>query len=101
MQNFLAFGIGVTGGIFGSVVGLGGGVLTTPLLTGAGVLSQHASQGASLAGIVVTSCMSTWRYSSQGITDTEAAIKLSIAATPMSFAGAYVATRTSPLLLRR
>lgn len=91
MKHFTGLFIGVTGGFFGSLVGLGGGIIMIPLMTWLGKLTQHQAHGTSLVAIVFTSIVGAVTYYFNGAVDWKAAVILTLTATTTTRFGAHYA----------
>ena len=80
--------IGLTGGIFGGLVGLGGGVVMVPMLVGLARLRQQEAHGTSLVAVVFAGMAGAATYASRGAVDLSGAISLAATATLTARQGA-------------
>jgi uncharacterized membrane protein YfcA len=91
MNQFLGFIIGLSGGLFGGLVGIGGGVIMIPLMTRLAKLSQIQAHGTSLVAIVFTGLIGAGTYFLHGSVDWFAALLLSLTAVLTARYGALYA----------
>ncbi|MCE9589840.1 MAG: sulfite exporter TauE/SafE family protein [Planctomycetes bacterium] len=87
------FGIALTAGLIGSLLGVGGGIVVVPglaLLLGVDV---HLAIGASLVGVVATSTGAAAAYVRDGLANLRLAMLLEVATVAGALAGAVLANR--------
>ena len=93
-------GLGLAGGILAGLFGVGGGIVFVPTLVLLG-LSQHVAIGTSLAAILPTAVLGTWRQQRYGNVRWRAALVIGIAAAAAAQAGVLAAESLSNAALRR
>ena len=93
--------IGIAGGFSSSLLGIGGGILFVPLLVLFLSMNLHLAIGTSLAAIVPTAIVGTFRHFSQGQVDWKIAGILSVFAITGAWIGAGISFQLDPLILRR
>lgn len=97
----MSFVIGLTGGIFGSLIGLGGGVVIIPLLTRVFYLSQHQAHGTSLVALIFTGLVGSAPYLWKHHTDIPSAVILAVFAMATARLGAKYCHHLPELRLKR
>ena len=93
--------IGIAGGFASSLFGVGGGVLFVPLLALFLQMNLHLAIGTSLAAIVPTALVGTFRHFSHGQVDWKIACLLAVFAAMGAWAGAGLSLQMDVLVLRR
>ncbi len=79
-QTAKTFAVGLTAGLFGSLMGLGGGVVMIPMMVGLCKLPQHQAHGTSLVALVLTGTAGGLAYGIHHQVDLTAALFLALAA---------------------
>src|SRR5262245_59403902 len=92
---------GVIAGLAGGMFGVGGGIIMIPLLTGWFGLTQHQAHGTSLAAMGAAALVATIVYAAFGHVAWTTAVLVAITSVLTARYGARLATRTSPVGLRR
>ena len=92
---FIAFVIGVSAGVVGSLLGLGGGIIISPILTLSGYLPSHVSS-TSLLAVASTGASSTVSYTLKKKIIYSVGIKLAAFAVPFSVLGALISSVLNP-----
>jgi uncharacterized membrane protein YfcA len=85
------FFIGLSGGIFGGLLGVGGGVITIPLMVGLLKIGQLKAHGTSLVALVFIGIAGAITYSREGSVDLTASLLLALTAVFTAHAGARFA----------
>ncbi|HEY6106528.1 MAG TPA: sulfite exporter TauE/SafE family protein [Anaeromyxobacteraceae bacterium] len=93
--------IGLTGGVFGGLVGLGGGVVMVPMLVGLAGLRQQEAHGTSLVTVVFAGMAGAATYAARGAVDLPGAAFLAVAATLTARFGARYAHALPEWKLKR
>jgi len=92
-------GVGLAGGLLGSMLGLGGGVFIVPLLTLVLNLPIHVAIGSSLVAVITNSITASSAHIKAQLTNLRLGLLLETAATIGAIAGAFIAAfLTSPIL---
>ncbi len=78
MSSLWIFLVAVGAGAFGSMLGLGGGIILVPALTLLFDVPIKQAVGASLVGVVATSCAGVQGYLRAGLVDWQVAVRLLI-----------------------
>jgi uncharacterized protein len=97
----LAAVLGLLAGVLAGLFGVGGGVLFVPTLAIGLGLSQLEAEATSLAAILPTVLLGTWRQQQYGNLRRRAAFVLGLTALPGVAAGIAVAEALSEDVLRR
>jgi uncharacterized membrane protein YfcA len=97
----LAVLLGVLAGVFAGLFGVGGGVLFVPTLAFGLGLSQLEAEATSLAAILPTVLLGTWRQQQYGNLRRGPAVVLGLTALPGVAAGIAVAEALPEDVLRR
>jgi uncharacterized membrane protein YfcA len=97
----LAILLGALAGVLAGLFGVGGGVLFVPTLTIALGLSQLHAEATSLAAILPTVLLGTWRQGQYGNLRARSALVLGLTAVPGVAAGITVAELLPEDVLRR
>ncbi|MCX7982962.1 MAG: sulfite exporter TauE/SafE family protein [Syntrophales bacterium] len=97
----MSFAIGVTGGFFGSLIGLGGGLIIIPLMTKYLCLSQRQAHGTSLVALVFTGIFGSVPYLWYHHTDLPSALTLALFAMVTAHLGAHYCHKLSEFRLKR
>ena len=92
---FVAFVIGVSAGVVGSLLGLGGGIIISPILTLSGYLPSHVAS-TSLLAVASTGASSTVSYSLKKKIIYSVGIKVAAFAVPFSVIGALISSMLNP-----
>jgi uncharacterized protein len=77
--------VGAGAGLLAGLCGVGGGIIMVPALTQWFGLSQKAAVATSLAVIVPTALMATWKNQQHGLIDWKLMAALAVGAVAMSF----------------
>ena len=85
------FAICVSAGFFGSLVGLGGGIIVVPALTLIYGIDIRYAIGASIIGVIATSCGAAAANLRGGLTNLRTAMFLEIGTTTGAISGAFLA----------
>jgi len=93
--------IGLTGGLFGGLVGLGGGVVMVPMLGGLARLRQQEAHGTSLVTVVPAGMVGAVTYASSGKVDLTGAAMLAVTAVLTAHFGARYAHALPEWKLKR
>ena len=93
--------VGIAGGFASSLLGIGGGILFVPLLVLLLSMNLHLAIGTSLAAIIPTAVVGTFRHFSQGQVDWKIAGMLAVFAMAGAWIGAGISLQLDPLILRR
>jgi uncharacterized membrane protein YfcA len=93
--------IGLTGGVFGGLVGLGGGVVMVPMLVGLARLRQQEAHGTSLVTVVFAGMAGAATYAARGAVDLHGAAFLAVTATLTARFGARYAHALPEWKLKR
>ena len=96
-----AVAAGATTGLLGGLLGVGGGMVLIPLLTERFGFTQHQAHGTSLAVIGATALASLVVYGAASHVDWAVALPVALASAVTAPLGARLASRISPLGLRR
>lgn len=86
-------GVGLVAGVLAGLLGIGGGVIMVPVMTLAFGLAPVLAKGTSLAVIVPTALVGTWRNRRAANVDLPAAVVVGAAGTASAAAGGIVAAR--------
>ena len=89
--TFITFGISLSAGLFGALLGLGGGIIVVPALTLLLHLNIRYAIGASIVSVIATSSGSAALYVRERMTNLRVAMVLEIATTAGAISGAYIA----------
>ena len=89
MQFLLAGIIGLVSGITSALFGVGGGLVMVPAMMGLMHVDIKVAVGTSLAVIIPTALMGTWKHNSAGNVDWKIALLLA----PMAIIGSYFAAQ--------
>jgi uncharacterized protein len=100
-RGYMAFLIGLCGGIFGGFVGLGGGAIMIPLMVDVLKVDQHRAHGTNLVTIVFTGIAGAIAYGLAGAIDVTAAALLAIPAILTTRAGCHFAHSLAEWKLKR
>lgn len=93
--------IGVLGGLASGLFGVGGGLVFVPLLVMFQKMNLHQAIGTSIAIVVPTALMSTWRHASAGQVDWKAAVLITLFAIVGAWAGSGLSLQMDAGSLRR
>ena len=93
--------IGIAGGFASSLFGVGGGVIFVPLLALFLQMNFHLAVGTSLAAIIPTAVVGTFRHFSHGQVDWRVACLLAVFAAAGAWMGAGVSLQLDVLVLKR
>lgn len=94
-----AFGIAISAGLVGALLGVGGGVIIVPGLTLLLGVDVHLAIGASMVGVVATSSGAAAAYVRDGLANLRLAMLLEVATVSGALAGALLANRFSNRIL--
>lgn len=83
--------VGISGGLFGSALGVGGGAFVVPLLTLAMKLPVKEAIACSIVAVAGTACASAASYIKAGFTNVRLALLLETTTTAGAIAGAFLA----------
>ncbi|MDO8472912.1 MAG: sulfite exporter TauE/SafE family protein [Dehalococcoidia bacterium] len=83
--------VGVSGGLFGSALGVGGGAFIVPLLTLAMRMPVKETIACSIVAVAGTACASAASYIKAGFTNVRLALLLETTTTAGAIAGAFLA----------
>ncbi len=102
MQALLFFAIiGILGGVASGLFGVGGGLVFVPLLTMLKKMGLHQAIGTSIAIVIPTSMMSTYRHAGAGNVDWKAAAWITAFALAGAWAGSGLSIQMDASSLRR
>ena len=87
--------IGVVTGLLAGLLGVGGGLFTVPAMILLFAIPPVIAKGTSVAVIIPTALMGTWRNRSRGNTDLRAAAVIGVAGIVTAALGGLVATKMS------
>ena len=93
--------IGIAGGFASSLFGVGGGVIFVPLLALFLQMNFHLAVGTSLAAIIPTAVVGTFRHFSHGQVDWRVACLLAVFASAGAWMGAGDSLQLDVLVLKR
>ena len=96
----IAFLVGALAALLGSLLGVGGGILMVPAFKGFLGLSMKQAIATSLAIMVVTASVSSFRYASAGLIDWKIAGAAALAALVSAYFGSELMKSLSALQLR-
>lgn len=91
--------VGISGGLFGSALGVGGGAFIVPLLTLAMKLPVKEAIACSIVAVAGTACASSASYIKAGFTNIRLALLLETTTTAGAIAGAFLAAFINPRAL--
>ena len=101
-MNFLIAGlIGLFGGVASGLFGVGGGIVMVPAMMFFMSMDIKRAVGTSLAVIIPTALMSSFKHYQQGNLDWRAALSLAPMAIFGGYAGAWLTTQISSANLKR
>ncbi len=101
MTFALLLASGMAAGVFAAALGVGGGVIFVPAMVLLLDFDQHLAEGTSLAVIALTATVGTAVHHRQGRVDWPVAGAIAAAAAAGAVAGAWLALRQDPVILRR
>jgi uncharacterized membrane protein YfcA len=87
--------IGVVTGLLAGLLGVGGGIVTVPAMILLFAIPPVIAKGTSVAVIIPTAVMGTWRNRSTGNTDLQAALGIGVAGIVTAALGGLVAAKMS------
>lgn len=93
--NLAVFGVSVTAGLLGALLGLGGGIIIIPALTLLFHIDIRYAVGASIVSVIATSSGAAAAYVRERMTNLRVAMVLELATTAGALTGAYIAGRVS------
>ena len=93
--------IGILGGLVSGLFGVGGGVIFGPLLMILLSYNVHHAIATSIAAIVPTALVATWRHAAENTVDWKAALCLAVFAAAGAWFGASLSLQLEMNVLRR
>ncbi|MEC9035441.1 MAG: sulfite exporter TauE/SafE family protein [Verrucomicrobiota bacterium] len=97
---FIAIIIGALAALLGSLLGVGGGIIMVPAFKGFLVLSMKQAIATSLAVMIVTASVASFRYAQEGLVDWKIAGFAAIAAVVAALLGSELMKSLSSDFLR-
>jgi hypothetical protein len=102
MGGALFLGIGLGAGVLSGIFGIGGGILIVPALLYLARIPPVVATGTSLAALLLpVGALGAWEYYREGNLNLTAALWIAFGLFLGAGAGAHVAQRFSPLVLKR
>lgn len=101
MTEAMLIATGIAAGVFAAALGVGGGVIFVPAMVLLLGFEQHLAEGTSLAVIALTAAVGTAVHHRRGRVDWPVAAAIAAAGAAGAVAGAWLALRLDPTILRR
>ena len=101
MNYFVIALIGLIGGLASGLFGVGGGTVFVPLMVLVQKMDPHTAVGTSLAIIIPTAIVGTWKHAQGGRVDWQIGIALVLFSMAGAWLGSHLSLQLSPTLLRR
>ena len=101
MQTAVIIAIGLLAGLMGGLLGVGGGLVIVPLIVMALGLDMKVAIGTSLATIIPTAVMASWRHHQMGNVNWRLAGTMALGSVLGALAGASLTAHVSSVALKR